>query len=52
VPLLGSTTVREAWFVGFTDRFVAGVWLGNASSNRPMDGVSGGGLPASTGAQL
>jgi penicillin-binding protein 1A len=32
--------------VGFTERHVAGVWLGNASSSAPMSGVSGGGLPA------
>jgi penicillin-binding protein 1A len=31
--------------IGFTDRLVAGVWLGNTSS-APMQGVSGGGLPA------
>jgi penicillin-binding protein 1A len=37
---------RDAWFVGFTERLVAGVWLGNASSSAPMSGVSGGGLPA------
>jgi penicillin-binding protein 1A len=37
---------RDAWFVGFTERHVAGVWLGNALSSAPMDGVSGGGLPA------
>jgi penicillin-binding protein 1A len=37
---------RDAWFVGFTDRFVAGVWLGNTSAGTPMNGVSGGGLPA------
>ena len=37
---------RDAWFVGFTERLVAGVWLGNAASSTPMDGVSGGGLPA------
>lgn len=37
---------RDAWFVGFTERLVAGVWLGNASSGTPMDGVTGGGLPA------
>ena len=37
---------RDAWFVGCTDRHVAGVWLGNAASGAPMDGVSGGGLPA------
>ena len=37
---------RDAWFVGFTDRHVAGVWLGHTSAATPMDGVSGGGLPA------
>ncbi len=37
---------RDAWFVGFTEHLVAGVWLGNAASGTPMIGVSGGGLPA------
>ena len=37
---------RDAWFVGFTERLAAGVWLGNAASSTPMNGVSGGGLPA------
>ena len=37
---------RDAWFVGFTERLVAGVWLGNAASSTPMIGVTGGGLPA------
>lgn len=42
----GTTTGnRDAWFIGFTDRLVAGVWLGNTSS-APMSGVTGGGLPA------
>jgi penicillin-binding protein 1A len=42
----GTTTAnRDAWFVGFTEHYVAGVWLGNSDS-RPMLGVSGGGLPA------
>jgi penicillin-binding protein 1A len=42
----GTTTAnRDAWFIGFTERYVAGVWLGNSDS-RPMHGVSGGGLPA------
>jgi penicillin-binding protein 1A len=36
---------KDAWFVGFTDRFVAGVWLGNERGHA-MDGVTGGGLPA------
>ena len=37
---------RDAWFIGFTERYVAGVWLGNTSAATPMNGVSGGGLPA------
>ena len=37
---------RDAWFIGFTDRCVCGVWLGNPSPSTPMNGVSGGGLPA------
>ncbi|MBL6454592.1 transglycosylase domain-containing protein [Belnapia sp. T6] len=37
---------RDAWFIGFTERYVAGVWLGNTSAATPMDGVTGGGLPA------
>ena len=42
----GTTTAnRDAWFIGFTEKYVAGVWLGNSDS-RPMVGVSGGGLPA------
>ncbi len=36
---------RDAWFVGFTDDLVVGVWLGN-DDNSPMDRVVGGGLPA------
>lgn len=42
----GTTTAnRDAWFIGFTENYVAGVWLGNSDS-KPMIGVSGGGLPA------
>ncbi|WP_052401384.1 transglycosylase domain-containing protein [Muricoccus aerilatus] len=42
----GTTTAsRDAWFIGFTERYVAGVWLGNSDS-KSMLGVSGGGLPA------
>jgi penicillin-binding protein 1A len=37
---------RDAWFIGFTERYVAGVWLGNTSASTPMNGVTGGGLPA------
>jgi penicillin-binding protein 1A len=36
---------RNAWFIGYTDQYVAGVWLGN-DDNSPMNHVAGGGLPA------
>ena len=49
VPVAGKTGTtqngRDAWFVGFTDRYVVGVWLGN-DDNSPMKGVGGGTLPA------
>jgi len=40
-----STDNRDAWFVGWTGDLVAGVWVGNDDGS-PMDGVSGGGIPA------
>ncbi|MDP9195805.1 MAG: penicillin-binding transpeptidase domain-containing protein, partial [Pseudomonadota bacterium] len=40
-----SQDYRDAWFVGFTDDLVTGVWMGN-DDNSPMKKVSGGGLPA------
>ena len=36
---------RDAWFVGFTADYVAGVWMGY-DDNSPLAGVTGGGLPA------
>ena len=35
---------RDAWFVGWTNGMVIGVWLGN-DDNRPTKGVIGGTLP-------
>ena len=40
-----SQDSRDAWFVGYRPGLVAGVWVGHDDS-RPMDGVTGGGLPA------
>ena len=40
-----SQNFRDAWFVGYTDDFVAGVWVGN-DDNTPMKGVTGGSYPA------
>ncbi len=36
---------HDAWFVGFTTDYVAGVWVGNDDS-APMRGVTGSSLPA------
>jgi len=36
---------RDAWFIGFNDSLVAGVWIGN-DDHSPMKGVVGGSLPA------
>jgi penicillin-binding protein 1A len=51
VPAAGKTgttnAFRDAWFVGFTGNFTAGVWFGNddySSTNR----MTGGSLPAMT----
>ncbi|MER5171937.1 transglycosylase domain-containing protein [Thioclava kandeliae] len=42
----GTTqSARDAWFIGFTDDYVTGVWMGN-DDNKPLTGVTGGGLPA------
>jgi penicillin-binding protein 1A len=39
-----SQDFRDAWFVGYTSRLVAGVWLGNDDSS-PTKKTSGGNLP-------
>ncbi len=42
----GTTqSARDAWFIGFTADYVTGVWMGY-DDNRPLSGVTGGGLPA------
>ncbi|MEP0961463.1 MAG: PBP1A family penicillin-binding protein [Roseobacter sp.] len=42
----GTTqAARDAWFVGFSANYVAGVWMGY-DDNTPLTGVTGGGLPA------
>ncbi|SME93868.1 penicillin-binding protein 1A [Tistlia consotensis] len=40
-----SQDFRDAWFVGFTADWTVAVWLGN-DDGKPMDGVTGGSLPA------
>ena len=37
--------LRDALFIGFAGDLVVGIWVGN-DDNRPMRGVTGGGLPA------
>ena len=48
-PAAGKTgttsSYRDAWFVGFTEQYVVGVWMGY-DDNTPLKGVTGGGLPA------
>ena len=48
-PAAGKTGTsqnwRDAWFVGFTPDYIAGVWVGN-DDDRPMNGVAGGGIPS------
>jgi penicillin-binding protein 1A len=48
-PAAGKTGTtqkfRDAWFVGYTANYVAGVWVGN-DDGTPMKGVTGGSLPA------
>lgn len=36
---------RDAWFVGFNDKYICAVWVGN-DDNSPMKGVTGGNIPA------
>ncbi|MEL6583561.1 MAG: PBP1A family penicillin-binding protein [Pseudomonadota bacterium] len=49
IPAAGKTgttqAARDAWFIGFTGDYVAGVWMGY-DDNTPLTGVTGGGLPA------
>jgi len=40
-----SQDYRDAWFVGFDDNLICGVWVGN-DDNSPMKNVYGSGLPA------
>ena len=36
---------RDAWFIGWTNKYVAAVWVGN-DNDKPMNKVGGGSLPA------
>ncbi len=49
VPTYGKTGTtqdhRDALFIGFAEDLVVGVWIGR-DDNRPLPGMTGGGLPA------
>jgi penicillin-binding protein 1A len=40
-----SQDYRDAWFIGFNDKYVLGVWVGN-DNNKPTNKITGGSLPA------
>ncbi|GGL56922.1 glycosyl transferase [Wenxinia marina] len=40
-----TSAARDAWFIGFSGEYVAGVWMGY-DNNTPLSGVTGSGLPA------
>ncbi|HEY7662391.1 MAG TPA: PBP1A family penicillin-binding protein [Xanthobacteraceae bacterium] len=40
-----SQDERDAWFIGFNEALVVGVWVGN-DDHSPMQGVTGGSVPA------
>ncbi len=46
-----SQSFRDAWFVGFTSKYIMGIWMGN-DNNQPLKDVNGGGLPASLWADI
>lgn len=46
-----TNSARDAWFLGFTADYVAGVWMGY-DDNTPLKGVTGGGLPAEIWAEV
>ena len=54
-PAAGKTGTtqdyRDAWFVGFTERYTGAIWLGN-DDNSPMKRISGGSVPASIWKQV
>jgi len=62
LPIAGKTGTsqdfRDAWFVGYSPRFTAAVWLGYADDGRPMvdvlglGAVTGGSVPAALFSQL
>ena len=39
-----TSAAKDAWFIGFSADYVAGVWMGY-DDNTPLKGVTGGGVP-------
>jgi len=46
-----SQNYRDAWFIGYSADYVAGVWIGN-DDGTPMKRLTGGGLPAKIWAKV
>lgn len=46
-----SQNFRDAWFIGFDDNYVIGVWIGN-DDNSATNKITGGSLPAQLFARL
>ncbi|MBS9476725.1 transglycosylase domain-containing protein [Ancylobacter radicis] len=46
-----SQDYRDAWFIGYTGRFIAGVWLGNDDAS-PTKKAGGSGLPVDIWSQV
>jgi penicillin-binding protein 1A len=46
-----SQNFRDAWFIGFSDDYVVGVWIGN-DDNSATNKITGGSLPASLFAEI
>jgi penicillin-binding protein 1A len=40
-----SQNYRDAWFIGYTNRFITGIWMGN-DDDSAMEKISGGKYPA------
>jgi penicillin-binding protein 1A len=55
IPIAGKTgttnAYRDAWFVGFTGNYIAGVWFGN-DDYQVTNRMTGGSLPAMTWQQI
>ena len=51
VPVAGKTgttdSFTDAWFVGYTPKYVTAVWVGYPDAQRSMPGMTGGAQPAS-----